>query len=122
MVGKNVKCGMNNGGFRGLCPSTAPQTPEEIFVWLEEVAEIVGGDEMKNIPLGAVGFYSYVEKLRVGLQAADGRRSCVQPVGITRDDVNESHRRMRQGDGDPLPDGRIPCGGRGHPQQLIPDG
>jgi glutamate synthase domain-containing protein 2 len=67
MVGKNVGIWMNDGGL----PRTVSQhgnTPEEIFVCWEEVADIVGKDEMHNIPLGAVGFYSYVEKLRVGLQ------------------------------------------------------
>jgi glutamate synthase domain-containing protein 2 len=67
MVGKNVGIWMNNGGL----PKTVGQygnTPEEIFVCWEAVSDIVGKDEMKNFPLGAVGFYSYVERLRVGLQ------------------------------------------------------
>jgi glutamate synthase domain-containing protein 2 len=67
MVGKNVSTWMNNGGL----PRTVSQygsTPEEIFVCWEEVADIVGKKEMANIPLGAIGFFSYAEKLRVGLQ------------------------------------------------------
>ena len=28
----------------------------------------MGKDEMKNLPLGAVGIFSYAEKLRIGLQ------------------------------------------------------
>ena len=59
MVGKNIGLWMNNGGL----PKTVSQfgnTPEEIFVCCEEVADIVGKDEMKNIPLGAVGIYTYV--------------------------------------------------------------
>jgi len=67
MVGKNVSQWLNNGGL----PKTISKygnTVQEIFVCWEQVAEIVGKDEMANIPLGAVGIYSYVEKLRVGLQ------------------------------------------------------
>jgi hypothetical protein len=43
-------------------------TPEEIFVNYERVKNIVGAEEFKNIPLGAVGIYSYADKLKVGLQ------------------------------------------------------
>ena len=43
-------------------------TLEEIFVCWEQVADIVGKDEVKNPPLGAVGIYSYVEKLKIVLQ------------------------------------------------------
>lgn len=67
MVGKNVAEWMNNGGL----PKTVSQygeTLEEIFVCWEQVAEIVGKSEMAKIPLGAVGIFSYVQKLSVGLQ------------------------------------------------------
>jgi glutamate synthase domain-containing protein 2 len=67
MVGKNVGNWMNNGGL----PNTVSQygkTLEEIFVCWEQVADIVGRSEMQTLPLGAVGFFSYVEKLKVGLQ------------------------------------------------------
>jgi len=67
MVGKNIAQWLQDGKV----PNTVGQfgsTPEEIFVCYEDVKELVGSDEMKNIPLGAVGVYSYAEKLRVGLQ------------------------------------------------------
>ena len=67
MVGKNTALWMNNGGL----PRTVSQygdVPEEIFVCWEEVADVVGRDEMPNIPLGAIGIFSYAQKLRVGLQ------------------------------------------------------
>jgi glutamate synthase domain-containing protein 2 len=67
MVGKNVLTWMNDGGL----PNTVSQhgdTLEEIFACWEQVADIVGKDEMKTLPLGAVGIFSYVEKLRIGLQ------------------------------------------------------
>ena len=67
MVGKNVSTWMNNGGL----PNTVSQhgnSLKEIFVCWEQVADIVGKDEMKNLPLGAVGIFSYAEKLKIGLQ------------------------------------------------------
>ena len=86
MVGKNIGVWMNNGGL----PRTVGQygnTPEEIFVCWEEVAEIVGKDEMRNIPLGAVGFFSYVEKLRVGLQQLMAGARCFSIPAISRSDL-----------------------------------
>ena len=67
MVGKNIARWIEDGRL----PNTVSQfgsTPEEIFVNYEDVQDIVGKDEMKNIPLGAVGIYSYAEKIKVGLQ------------------------------------------------------
>jgi hypothetical protein len=32
------------------------------------VKDIVGADEIKRIPLGAIGIYSYADKIKVGLQ------------------------------------------------------
>jgi len=67
MVGKNIAKWLEDGKL----PRTVGQfgsTPEEIFVCWEEVKNMVGADEMKNIPLGAIGFYSYAQKLKVGLQ------------------------------------------------------
>ena len=52
MVGKNIKTWMDEGKL----PQTVSQfgsTPEEIFVNWEDVKNIVGASEMKNIPLGA---------------------------------------------------------------------
>ena len=86
MVGKNAGIWMNNGGL----PKTVSQygsTPEEIFVCWEAVSDIVGKDEMQNIPLGAVGFFSYVEKLRVGLQQLMAGARCFNIPAINRDDL-----------------------------------
>ena len=62
-------------------------TPEEIFVCYEEVKDIVGAEEMKNIPLGAVGIYSYGEKLRVGLQQIMAGARCFSLPVISRDNL-----------------------------------
>jgi glutamate synthase domain-containing protein 2 len=81
MVGKNIAQWLQDGKL----PNTVGQfgsTPEEIFVNYEDVKNIVGADEMKRIPLGAVGIYSYVDKLRVGLQQlmAGARRFSVPAI------------------------------------------
>jgi len=67
MVGKNIAKWLEDGKL----PNTVSQfgsTAEEIFVCWEEVKQMVGADEMKNIPLGAIGIFSYAQKLKVGLQ------------------------------------------------------
>ena len=67
VVGRNVGHWMNNGGL----PKTVSQygeNLEEIFVCWQQVARIVGREEMPKIPLGAVGIYSYVQKLAAGVE------------------------------------------------------
>jgi glutamate synthase domain-containing protein 2 len=83
MVGKNIQIWLKEGKL----PQTVSQfgsTPEEIFVNWEDVKNIVGASEMKSIPLGAVGIYSYVEKLRVGLQQLMAGARCFSVPAITR--------------------------------------
>lgn len=83
MVGKSIAQWLKSGKL----PNTVGQygaTPEEIFVNYENVKDIVGADEMKNIPLGAVGIYSYAEKLQVGLQQLMAGARCFRLSAITR--------------------------------------
>jgi glutamate synthase domain-containing protein 2 len=83
MVGKNIGQWLKDGKL----PSTVGQfgaTPEEIFINYEDVKNIVGADEMKHIPLGAVGIYSYVDKLKVGLQQLMAGARCFSVPAITR--------------------------------------
>lgn len=86
MVGKNIQKWMEEGKL----PATVSQfgsTPEEIFVSFEDVKKIVGNGEMKNIPLGAVGVYSYSDKIKVGLQQLmAGTRNFNLPA-ISRSDL-----------------------------------
>lgn len=42
------------------------------------------GNVMKRIPLGAVGFYSYSEKIKVGLQQLMAGARCFSVPAITR--------------------------------------
>jgi glutamate synthase domain-containing protein 2 len=86
MVGKNIDKWMKEDDL----PKTVSQfgsTQEEIFVCYEEVADIVGADEMKNIPLGAVGIYSYGQKIKVGLQQLMAGARCFSLPAITRNEV-----------------------------------
>jgi len=86
MVGKNIQQWLNGGKL----PNTIGQfgsTPEEIFVCYEDVKNIVGAAEMKNIPLGAVGIYSYVEKIKVGLQQLMAGARCFSVTAISRHEL-----------------------------------
>jgi len=86
MVGKNIAQWLKDGKL----PNTVSQfgsTPEEIFVCYEEVKDLVGPDEMKTLPLGALGVYSYAEKIRVGLQQLMAGARCFSVPAISRDDL-----------------------------------
>ncbi len=85
-VGRNI----TNWLEEGKMPNTVGQfgsTVEEIFVNYEDVKNLVGSDEIKNIPLGAIGIYSYAEKIKVGLQQLmAGSRNFSVPA-ISRKDL-----------------------------------
>ncbi|MCX6010551.1 MAG: FMN-binding glutamate synthase family protein [Chloroflexi bacterium] len=86
MVGKNIAEWLKDGKL----PNTVSQfgsTPEEIFVCYEQVKNIVGANEMKNVPLGAVGIYSYADKIKVGLQQLMAGARCFSVPAITRSEL-----------------------------------
>ena len=86
MVGKNIAEWIKDGKL----PNTVSQfgsTPEEIFVCYEQVKNIVGANEMKNIPLGAIGIYSYSDKIKVGLQQLMAGARCFSVPAITRNEL-----------------------------------
>jgi glutamate synthase domain-containing protein 2 len=83
MVGKNIDQWLKDGKL----PNTVNKfgsTIEEIFVNYEDVLNIVGKSEIKNIPLGAIGIYSYAEKIRVGLQQLMAGARCFSVPAISR--------------------------------------
>ena len=83
MAGKNLAKWIED---REL-PSTVSQygnTPEEIFVTYEEL-KMKYGAQIDRIPLGAIGLYTFSQKLRVGLQQlmAGARRFSVPSIRRT---------------------------------------
>jgi glutamate synthase domain-containing protein 2 len=86
MVGKNIDRWIKNGKL----PRTVSQfgaTVEEIFVNYEDVKNLVGSKEIKNIPLGAIGIYSYSEKIKVGLQQLMAGARCFNIPAISRNEI-----------------------------------
>ena len=86
MVGKNVTEWMKNGGLPKNVGMYGEKV-EEIFACWEQVVDLVGRDEMKNIPLGAVGFFSYADKLKVGLQQLMAGARCFNLAAIGRKEI-----------------------------------
>jgi len=86
MVGKNIA----NWLKEGKLPNTVGQfgsTVEEIFINYEDVKGIVGSEEIKKIPMGAIGIYSYSEKIRIGLQQLMAGARCFSIPVITRGEL-----------------------------------
>jgi glutamate synthase domain-containing protein 2 len=86
MVGKNINEWIRDGQL----PNTVKQfgeTPEEIFVCYEEVKELVGANEINNIPLGAIGVFSYSQKIQVGLQQLMAGARCFSIPAISRKEL-----------------------------------
>ncbi|NQU74077.1 MAG: FMN-binding glutamate synthase family protein [Candidatus Omnitrophica bacterium] len=85
MVGKNIGYWMEG---KDLPPTVSRygKTAEEIFTCYNELAEKYG-DRIEEIPMGAMGIYSFSQKLKVGLQQLmAGTRNFKIPV-ISRKDV-----------------------------------
>ncbi|MDD3345447.1 MAG: glutamate synthase-related protein [Candidatus Omnitrophica bacterium] len=67
-------------------------TPEEMFAGYYDLQKKVGRDEMKNVPLGAVAFWTLADKLAAGLQQlmAGARRFTLKAV--RREDIFSANR------------------------------
>jgi len=86
MVGKNIAQWIADNDL----PKTVSEfgnTVEEIFVNYEDVKKQVGNSEIKNIPLGAIGIYSYSNKIKVGLQQLMAGARCFNIDSITRNEL-----------------------------------
>jgi glutamate synthase domain-containing protein 2 len=66
MVGKNIAAWIKEDNLPPTI-SGFGKSEKEIFVCYEELVGKYGKD-MKDIPLGAIGIYSFAQKLKVGLQ------------------------------------------------------
>lgn len=61
-------------------------TKEEIFVCYETLRDKFG-KEVDDLPLGAIGIYSYVDRLKVGLQQIMAGARCMSLPAITRNEL-----------------------------------
>lgn len=85
MVGKNVEKWIKEGDL----PKTVSKygnNIEEIFVCYEELKEKYGA-RMKDIPMGAVGIYTYSQKFRTGLQQIMAGSRNFRLSTMSRDDL-----------------------------------
>jgi len=85
MVGKNI----DNWIKTKKLPSTVSKygrKPEEIFVCYEELKEKLGGD-IRNMPMGAIGIYTFCQKLRTGLQQLMAGSRNFRLSAISRKDI-----------------------------------
>lgn len=85
MVGRNIQKWLEDSDLPKTV-SAFGTTVEEIFVCYEELKSKYG-DEMKDIPLGAVGIYTLSQKMRVGLQQLMAGSRNFNLSTITRDDL-----------------------------------
>jgi glutamate synthase domain-containing protein 2 len=85
MVGKNIANWIKEGSLP-VTVSEFGKTEKEIFVCYEELSEKYGED-MKHISLGAVGVYSFAQKIRVGLQQLMAGSRNFRLNTISRDDL-----------------------------------
>lgn len=70
--------------------------PEEIFAGWEPVKKLVGKDEIKNIPYGAIAMYGFADKLGGGLQQfMAGARKFNIPE-ISREDLISANRETEE--------------------------
>jgi glutamate synthase domain-containing protein 2 len=86
MVGKNIGKWIKANDL----PKTVSEfgtKVEEIFVNYEDVKNIVGSQVIRSIPLGAIGIYSYSQKIRVGLQQLMAGARCFNVDSITRNEL-----------------------------------
>ncbi len=83
MVGKNIGEWLAKDDL----PKTVSQfgnSVEEIFVNYTTVKDLVGADQIKSIPLGAIGIFSYSDRIKVGLQQLMAGARCFKVPCITR--------------------------------------
>ncbi len=93
-------------------------TKDEIFVTAPELRKELGDDEFERLPTGAIGLYTYYERLAQGLrQLMCGARK-FDLSHISRDDLAALTREAADVSGITLPQGRGPDGGGGDPERV----
>ena len=77
-------------------------SPEEIFAGYHDVKNVVGADEMKNIPLGAIAVWTLADKLTCGLQQIMAGARKFDVKDISRDDLFSANRETEKETGIPF--------------------
>ena len=77
-------------------------TPEEIFIGYQDVKKKVGADEMKDVPLGAVGIWCMTDKLAAGLQQLLAGVRKFSLSRISRGDIASANRETEAETGIPF--------------------
>jgi glutamate synthase domain-containing protein 2 len=85
-VGKNFEEWYENGKLPKSIANYGT-TPQEVFTCYEQVKETVGAQEMDKIPMGAIGIYSFCDKLKVGLKQLMAGSRCFRVHAITRKEL-----------------------------------
>jgi len=88
MVGKNIGLWLQEGA--NALPNTISHfgtRVEEIFVCYEDLVAKYGRDTVEEMPLGAIGLYTFVDKLKVGLQQLMAGSRNFRVSTISRDDL-----------------------------------
>jgi glutamate synthase domain-containing protein 2 len=88
MVGKNIGLWLQEGA--NALPKTVGafgSKIEEIFICYEELVSKYGKDTVTDMPLGAIGLYTFIDKLKVGLQQLMAGSRNFKVSTISRDDV-----------------------------------
>lgn len=88
MVGKNIGLWLQEGA--NALPKTVSEfgtTLEEIFVCYEYLVDKYGRDTVKEMPLGAIGLYTFIDKLHVGFQQIMAGSRNFRVSAISRDDL-----------------------------------
>ncbi len=86
MVGKNIGEWLK----KGKLPRTVSEygdTPEKIFVTYELLKQQYGDSVMKELPFGAVGVFTFTEKLKLGLQELMAGTRSFRTDKISRKDL-----------------------------------
>lgn len=77
-------------------------TPEEIFDGYDDFRNMVGKEEMKQIPLGAVAIWTYIDKLMVGMQQLMAGARSFNIASIERQDLASANRETERETGIPF--------------------
>jgi glutamate synthase domain-containing protein 2 len=88
MVGKNIGLWLQEGA--NALPKSVSQhgsKVEEIFVTYETLISKYGKQKVKELPLGAIGLYTFCDKLKVGLQQLMAGSRSFRVSTISRKDV-----------------------------------